>query len=154
MEYSISTDVAKSNKRQLVTGEGFTDGPNGKESTCNEEDLGSIPGLWRSPGEGHGNWLQYSCLENPYGQRSLVGYSPWSRKESDTSGWLSPAHSTATAESYHKLIPGPIKRGRTFYYNQWLQHLLYHRAQTSILCTFALYPTNTVRTTTSYPIRL
>ena len=39
-------------------------------------DVGSVPGLGRSPGEGHGNPLQYSCLENPYGQRSLVGYSP------------------------------------------------------------------------------
>ena len=39
-------------------------------------DTGSIPGLGRSPGGGHGNPLQYSCLENPHGQRSLVGYSP------------------------------------------------------------------------------
>ena len=37
---------------------------------------GSIPGSQRSPGGGHGNTLQYSCLENPHGQRSLVGYSP------------------------------------------------------------------------------
>ena len=35
------------------------------ESTCNVGDLGSIPGLGRSPGEDHGNTLQYSCLENP-----------------------------------------------------------------------------------------
>ena len=39
--------------------------------------LGSIPGSERSPGGGQGNRLQNSCLENPYGQRSLVGYSPW-----------------------------------------------------------------------------
>ena len=45
---------------------------------------GSIPGLGRSPGGGHGNPLQYSCLENPQGQRSLVGYSPQVYKESDT----------------------------------------------------------------------
>ena len=37
----------------------------GKESTCNEGDLNSVPGLGRSPGEGHGNPLQYSCLGNP-----------------------------------------------------------------------------------------
>ena len=37
----------------------------GKESVCNAGDLGSIPGLGRSPGEGNGNPLQYSCLENP-----------------------------------------------------------------------------------------
>ena len=36
-----------------------------KESACNAGDLGSIPGLGRSPGEGNGNSLQYSCLENP-----------------------------------------------------------------------------------------
>ena len=54
------------------------------ESACNVGDLGSIPGLGRSPGGGHVNPLQYSCLENPHGQRSLVGYSPWGRKESDT----------------------------------------------------------------------
>ena len=35
-------------------------------------------------GEGNGNPLQYSCLENPHGQRSLAGYSPWGHKESDT----------------------------------------------------------------------
>ena len=40
-------------------------------------DVGSIPGLGRSPGGGHGNPLQYSCLENPQGQSSLVDYSPW-----------------------------------------------------------------------------
>ena len=43
---------------------GFLGGSESKESTCNAGDLGSIPGLGRSPGEGHGNPLQYSCLEN------------------------------------------------------------------------------------------
>ena len=42
------------------------------------------PGLGRSPGEGQGNPLQYSCLENPIGWKSLEGYSPQGRKESDT----------------------------------------------------------------------
>ena len=51
-----------------------------KASTSNEGDPGSIPGLGRSPGEGNGTPLQYSCLENPHGQRSLVGYSPWGRR--------------------------------------------------------------------------
>ena len=41
---------------------------------------GSIPGLGRSSGEGNGNPLPYSCLENSHGQRSLVGYSPWGLK--------------------------------------------------------------------------
>ena len=57
----------------------------GKESTSKAgdvRDLGLIPGLARSHGKGHGNPLQYSCLENPL-DRSLVGYSPWGLKESD-----------------------------------------------------------------------
>ena len=43
---------------------GFPGGSDGKESACNAGDLGSIPGLGRSPGEGNGNPLQYSCLKN------------------------------------------------------------------------------------------
>ena len=67
---------------------GFPGGSDGKESASSVGDLGSIPGLGRSPGGGHGNPLQYSGLENPYGQRNLVGYSPWGRKELDTSEQL------------------------------------------------------------------
>ena len=48
----------------------------GKESSCYAGDPGSIPGLGRLPGEGNDYPLQYSCLENPHGQRSLMGYSP------------------------------------------------------------------------------
>ena len=44
---------------------GFPYSSVGKESACNAGDLGSIPRLGRSPGEGNGNPLQYSCLENP-----------------------------------------------------------------------------------------
>ena len=44
---------------------GFPGGSDGKESTCNSGDLGSIPGSGRFPGEGDGNPLQYSLLENP-----------------------------------------------------------------------------------------
>ena len=51
-----------------------------QESACSLGQLGSIPGLGRSPGGGEGNPLQYSCWENPNGQRSLVGYSPWSHR--------------------------------------------------------------------------
>ena len=46
-------------------------------------DMGLIPGSGRSPGGGCGNSLQYSYLENPHGQRSLVGYSAWGHKKSD-----------------------------------------------------------------------
>ena len=56
------------------------------------QSLGSIPGSEKSPGEGNGNALQYSCLGNPRGQRSLAGYSPWCCKESDTTERLSLAH--------------------------------------------------------------
>ena len=62
----------------------FPSGSDGKESTYDVGDLGLFPGLGRSHGEGNGNPLQYSCLENPHGPRSLVGYSPWGHKESDT----------------------------------------------------------------------
>ena len=54
---------------------GFPGGSDVKESTCNAGDLDSIPGSGKSPGGGLGNPLQYSCLENPHGRRSLVGYN-------------------------------------------------------------------------------
>ena len=69
-------------------GRGFPGGSDGRESTCNAGDLRSIPGLGRSLEKGMYS-LQYSCLENPYGQRSLVGYSPWGHKESDMTEQLS-----------------------------------------------------------------
>ena len=68
-------------------------GSDGEESACNVGDLSSIPGLGRFPGGEDGNPLQYSSLKNPYGQRSLVGYSPWVHKESDTTERLS-THTT------------------------------------------------------------
>ena len=61
---------------------GFPGDSDGKESACNAGDLVSIPGLGKSPGDGNGNPLQHSCLSHR--QRSLEGYSPWNRKESDT----------------------------------------------------------------------
>ena len=45
--------------------QGFPGGSNGKESACNAGDLGSVPGLGRSPGKGNGYPLHYFCLENP-----------------------------------------------------------------------------------------
>ena len=60
-----------------------------KESPCNVGGLGLITGVGRYPGGGHGNPLQFSCLENPHGQRNLVGYSPWGHKESDMTEQLS-----------------------------------------------------------------
>ena len=79
---------------------GFPHGSVGKESACNAGvqfssvqslscvrlfagDLGSVPGLGISPGGGHDNPLQYSCLENLHGQRCLAGYSPLGCKQLD-----------------------------------------------------------------------
>ena len=76
-------------KQELEGNQGFPGGSAGKESACNVGHPGLIPGLGRFLGGGHGNPLQYSCLENPHGQRSLTGYSPWGRKESDTTEQLS-----------------------------------------------------------------
>ena len=64
----------------------------GKESTCNAGDTGWIPESRRSPEEGHGNPLQYSCLENPIGR----GYSPQDCKESDST--------EATEHTQHSLL--------------------------------------------------
>ena len=75
---------------------GFPGGADGKKSACKEEDLGSIPGLGRCPGGGYGNPLQYSCLGNPHGQRSLAGNSPCGQKESDMTKQLSTAHTCHT----------------------------------------------------------
>ena len=62
----------------------FPGSSTGKESSYNAGDPGSIPGLGRSPGGGHGNPLQYSLSGESHVQRSLAGYSPWGHKESDT----------------------------------------------------------------------
>ena len=58
-------------------------------------DLGSIPGLGKSPGGGHGNLLQYPCLKNPQGQRSLAGYTVHGVTELDTIEQLSTAQHRA-----------------------------------------------------------
>ena len=71
--------------------QGFPGGSDSKDSACNAGDLGSTPWLGRCPGGGHGNPLQYSCLENTHGWRSLMGYSPWGCKEMDMTEWLSRA---------------------------------------------------------------
>ena len=93
----------------------FPRGSAGKESACYVGDLGSIPGLGTSPGEGNGNPLQYSCLEHPHGQKSLAGYSPWGYKESDMTEQLRTAqhdvqrvntlpHGTPESDSVRKVL--------------------------------------------------
>ena len=80
---------------------GFPGCSNGKESVSSAGDPGSIPNSGRSPGRGNGSSLQYSCLENSMDrERSLAGYGPWGRKESDTTEWLT--HFFSTHRSGHK----------------------------------------------------
>ena len=62
---------------------GFPGGSDGKESACNAGDVGSVPGLGRSPGEGDGNPLQYSCLENSM----------------DTGAWQATVHGVAKSRT-------------------------------------------------------
>ena len=52
-------------------------------SSADIRNMGLIPEVGRSPGEGNGHLLQYSCLEDPHGQRNLVGYRPCGHKELD-----------------------------------------------------------------------
>ena len=63
---------------------GFPGGSEVKVPASNVGDPGSIPGSGRSPAEGNGNPLQYSCLGNPMDGKGTVGYSPWGHKESDS----------------------------------------------------------------------
>ena len=60
----LDTTEATQQQQQHI-GRDFPGGSEGKESACNAGDMGSIPRSGRSPGEGHGNPFQYSCLENP-----------------------------------------------------------------------------------------
>ena len=76
----------------------FPGGSEGKASACNAGDPGSIPGSGRSPGEGNGSPLQYSCLESS--KDGVACYSPWGRKESDT---------TERLHSLQSLFFRPIK---------------------------------------------
>ena len=68
---------------------GFPGGSDGNESACNVGDLGSFPGLGRSPGEGNGYPHQYSGLENPMDRGAWQATVHGGRKESDTTEWLS-----------------------------------------------------------------
>ena len=82
----------------FITHQGFPGGSNGKESAYNARDPTSIPGLGRSPGEGNGNPLQYSCLENSTDRgASLMDYCVWGQKELDTNEW--PTHFWYTQDS-------------------------------------------------------
>ena len=68
----------------MLSVRGFPGGSVVENSPSNAGDADSIPGSGRSPGEGNGNPLQYSCLGNPMDRDLVVGFSPWNLKESDT----------------------------------------------------------------------
>ena len=77
---------------------GFPNGSGGKESTCNAGDLSSgISSLGREDPLEEG--MATHSMENPHGQRSLVGYSPWGHKESDATERLSTAHNLHKQDS-------------------------------------------------------
>ena len=108
--------------------QGLPGGSMGKESACGAADAGdpgSIPRSGRSPRGGHGKPLQRSCLENPHGQRSLAGYSPWGHKEWDRTevtehahkqshprreGWLQRCVSQEGFEGLHTAIVMPWEK--------------------------------------------
>ena len=75
-------------------------GSDGKASVYNAGDLGSIPGSGRFPGEGNGNPLQYSCLENPMDGEA---WCPWGRKESDTTERLQ-----FTSQTYERMYSASL----------------------------------------------
>ena len=84
---------------------GFPGGSDGKESACNAGDLGSIPGSGRPPGGGHGNPLQYACLENPMDRGALrvpvhAVAKSWTRLSSTAQ------HSTFYTKAHRSFTPG------------------------------------------------
>ena len=75
--------IASESEDLVFRGQGFPGGSDGKASAYSAGDLGSIPGLGRSPGEENGNPLQYSCLENPM----------------DRGAWWATAHGVAKSQT-------------------------------------------------------
>ena len=87
--------------------QGFPGGSGSKESASHVGDLGSIPGLGRPRGGGHGNLLLCSCLENPHGQRSLAGCCPWDRKELDSTEPLNTSKEAQSMENRQLILSRP-----------------------------------------------
>ena len=92
----VFTDVLYNKSNDLLESiwqkRGFPGRSDSKESACNAGDTGSIPGSGRSPGEGNGNPLQYSCLENSMER----GYSPRGSKETEVTEENEQARSHST----------------------------------------------------------
>ena len=109
---------------------GFPGGSDGKESACNAGHFGLTPGSkGRSPGGGNCYPPQYSCLENPHGQRSLAGYSPCGRRV---------GHNWVTKHSSHRvLVTWEVYHVRGLWlslqppcnaFSLWVSHLLHSTA--------------------------
>ena len=100
----LEAETATSVPLGVLVPMGFPHSSVGKESACNAGDLGSLPGLGRSPGEGEGNPLQYSCLKHPMAEEP-GGLQSMGSQESDTTWRLN--HQT-TATSAHRCEYSPI----------------------------------------------
>ena len=84
---------------------GFPGSSAGKEFAYSAGNPSSIPRSGRSPREGHHNPLQYSCLDNPHGQRSVASYSPWGCKDLDMTEQLNIAqHGTIMIGIYEEML--------------------------------------------------
>ena len=81
-QFVVGSNNCIAHKKIIETKKGFPSGSDGKESAYNAGNPGSIPGLGRSPGEGNGNPLQCSCVENSMHREVWQGL--WGDKESDT----------------------------------------------------------------------
>ena len=86
----------------LKSQKGFPGGSEVKASACNAEDLGLIPESERSPGEGNGNPLQYSCLENPMDGRAWWATVHWVAKSQILLSNLTTLKVKKDHESTHK----------------------------------------------------
>ena len=101
----------KTRIRPLLGSFGFPGGSVGKESVCNAGDPGLIPGWGRFPGGGHGNPLQYSCLENPMDRgawraKVLGAAKSWTCPSDTFSAWLFGPNPGARAAA--EVLPAPI----------------------------------------------
>ena len=99
-----STPLQKFLLESLKLSSGLPGGSVAKESVCNAGDAGLIPGLGRSPGEGHGNPLQCSCLENPMGRGAWRATVHGVEKESDTTEWLTLSLFTFLWKTYTPML--------------------------------------------------
>ena len=91
---------------------GFLAGSNIKESAFNAGDLGLNPGLGRSPRGGQCNPLQYSCLENPNGQRILVGYIESMGLQRVEHNWVNKHSTSQHMEAEHIMLWGESDKGK------------------------------------------